>query len=565
MKKQNMILNGAEIFFESLKRERVEYIFGYPGGAVLKIYEKLYEVDFLQHILVRHEQGAVHMAEGYAKASGKTGVALVTSGPGATNAVTGIADAYMDSVPLVVFTGQAATHMLGKDSFQEVNIVGITKPITKYNFQVRDINDLAYTIKKAFYIASTGRPGPVVVDLPKDIINSQCEFEYPQRIELRGYKPDYLFNQKQVKKASEMLMKSKRPVLYVGGGVVSSGGSQELFILAKEFNIPVTMTLQGLGAFPGNDEQSLGMLGMHGTYYANQAVSSCDLLIALGARFDDRVTGETSTFAKDAFKIHVDIEPAQINKNVFADLSIIGDVKHIIAGIAAEIPAPLSFPDWWKQINEWRDECPLSYDSQDGRLRTEFVFEKLYEKTGGNAVVVTDVGQHQMWAAQYFKFIYPRTHITSGGLGTMGFSLPASIGAYFADRNKTIISVSGDGGFQMNIQELITAAAYNIPIKIIIINNSYLGMVRQWQELFFGEKYSFSDLSGSNPDFVKVAEAFGCKAFSTDLPGNVEDILDKAFAFNDGPAVIEFKVVKDDLVFPMVPAGQSISNMVVRK
>jgi len=565
MKKQNMILNGAEIFFECLKQEKVEYIFGYPGGAVLKIYEQLYGVDFLKHILVRHEQGAVHMAEGYAKASGKTGVVLVTSGPGATNAVTGIADAYMDSVPVVVFTGQVASNMLGKDSFQEVNIVGITRPVTKYNFQVRDVNELAMTIKKAFYIASTGRPGPVVIDLPKDILVDKCEFSYPGRIELRGYKPSYSLNQKQIKQAADVLRKSKRPVLYVGGGVISSGGSRELFILAKENNLPVTMTLQGLGAFPGNDDQSLGMLGMHGTYCANQAVNNCDLLIALGARFDDRVTGKASSFAKDAFKIHVDIEPAQINKNVFTNLSIIGDVKHIIAEIAAEIGAPLNFSEWWKQINEWREEFPLSYDSQDGRLRTEFVYEKLFEKTEGNAVIVTDVGQHQMWGAQYFRFVYPRTHITSGGLGTMGFSLPASIGAYFAVKDRTVISVNGDGGFQMNIQELVTAAAYKIPLKIIVINNNNLGMVRQWQELFFGEKYSFTDLSESNPDFVKVAEAFGCRAFSTDSPKEVDSILDKAFSFNDGPAVVEFNVVRDDLVFPMVPAGRSISDMVVRK
>ena len=565
MKKQELILNGAEIFLECLRKEKVEYIFGYPGGSILKIYEHLYDTDFLQHILARHEQGAVHMAEGYSKASGKVGVVLVTSGPGATNTVTGIADAYMDSVPLVVFTGQVPTHMIGNDSFQEVNIVGITQPITKYNFQVRDVNDLASTIKKAFYIASTGSPGPVLIDLPKNILNDKCEFSYPERIELRGYKPSYSLNQKQIKKAADALKKAKRPVLYVGGGVILSGGARELYILAKENNLPVTMTLKGLGAFPGTDDQSLGMLGMHGTFCANQAVSNCDLLIALGARFDDRVTGKKESFAENAFKIHVDIEPAQINKNIFADMSIVGDVKHVLAELASEINESLNFDDWWSRINAWRDECPLSYDSKDGRLHTEFVYEKLFEKTKGEALITTDVGQHQMWAAQYLKFIHPRSHITSGGLGTMGFSMPAAIGASYASADKRIISISGDGGFQMNIQELITAAAYKRPVIFIIINNSRLGMVRQWQELFHAEKYSFTNLSESNPDFMKVAEAFGCKSFGTDNPKEVESILDKAFDYKGGPVLIEFKVIQDDLVFPMVPAGKNISDMVVRR
>ncbi len=565
MKKEKTFMSGADIFFECLKREGVTTIFGYPGGAVLKIYEKLYDIDFLQHILVRHEQGATHMAEGYAKATGKVGVVLVTSGPGATNTVTGIADAYMDSVPIVVFTGQVPSHLIGNDAFQEADIIGITRPITKHNFLVRDVKELALTIRKAFHIASTGRPGPVVVDLPKDVIASECEFVYPEDVEIRGYKPVYRGHSNQIKKAAEMISSSKKPLLYVGGGVIMSGGSRELMLLAKENKLPVTMTLQGLGAFPGTDEQSLGMLGMHGTYYANQAVQNCDLLISLGARFDDRVTGKTDTFAADAFKIHVDIDPASIDKNVVVDLPIVGDVKHVIAELTAEIQKPPELDEWWDQIYRWKDECPLFYEDGDGRLRTEYVIERLFEKTKGDAIIVTDVGQHQMWTAQHYQFNNPRSLLTSGGLGTMGFAVPASIGAAFGVKDKPIISVNGDGGFQMNIQELITAAAYKLPIKFIIINNSFLGMVRQWQELFHAEKFSFTDLSQSNPDFVKVGEAFGIKSFSTDNPKEVDLLLDKAFSKNDGPVLIEFKVVKEDMVFPMVPAGSSVSKMMVKR
>lgn len=565
MKKGKPVMTGAEIFFECLKQEKVEYIFGYPGGAVLKLYEQLYDVDFLEHILVRHEQGATHMAEGYAKATGKVGVVLVTSGPGATNTVTGIADAYMDSVPIVVFTGQVATHLIGNDAFQEADIVGITRPITKHNFLVRDIKELASTIKKAFYVASTGRPGPVLVDLPKNVINAKCEFHYPEEVEMRGYKPTYHGHQNQIKKAAEIIRKAKRPLLYVGGGVIMSGGTRELYLFAKENNFPLTMTLQGLGAFPGTDEQSLGMLGMHGTYWANQAVDNCDVLIALGARFDDRVTGKVETFATGAYKIHVDIDPTAIDKNVVVNLPIVGDVKHVLAELAAELNTPPDIKEWWDQINGWKDECPLYYEDNDGRLRTQFIMERISEKTKGEAVIVSDVGQHQMWVAQYYKFNNPRSHLTSGGLGTMGFSVPASIGASFGVKDRPIISISGDGGFQMNIQELITAAANKLPIKFIIMNNSFLGMVRQWQELFHAEKYSFTDLSQSNPDFVKVAEAFGLAAFSTDSPKEVDNLLDKAFEINDKPVLIEFKVVREEMVFPMVPSGGSISEMMVRR
>ena len=565
MKETRQKISGADIFFECLRKEKVEYIFGYPGGAVLKLYEKLYDVDFLQHILTRHEQGATHAAEGYAKATGKVGVVLVTSGPGATNTVTGIADAYMDSIPIVVFTGQVPTKLIGNDAFQEADIMGISRPITKHNFLVRDVKELAGTIRKAFFIASTGRPGPVLVDLPKDVINSVCEFEYPEKVEIRGYKPTFIGHQIQIKKAAEMLKKAKRPLLYVGGGVIMSGGTRELYLLAKENNLPVTMTLQGLGAFPGTDELALGMLGMHGTYWANQAVNSCDLLIALGARFDDRVTGKVETFSLKSFKIHVDVDPTAIDKNIIVDLPIVGDVKHVIAELASEMDEHPDLSDWWKQIEKWKKECPFELDANDGKLRTQFVIEKISEKTKGEAIIVSDVGQHQMWIAQHYKFVYPRSHLTSGGLGTMGFSVPASIGAAFGIKDRLIISISGDGGFQMNIQELITAVAYKLPIKFIVINNSFLGMVRQWQELFHAEKYSFTDLSKSNPDFRKVAEAFGLAAFSTDNPKEVEALLDEAFAINDRPVFIEFKVVKEDMVFPMVPAGASIGEMMTKR
>ncbi len=565
MKTPNSKMTGAEIFFESLKKEKVEYIFGYPGGAVLKLYEKLYDINYLKHILVRHEQGATHMAEGYAKATGKVGVVLVTSGPGATNTVTGIADAYMDSVPIVVFTGQVATHLIGNDAFQEADIVGITRPITKHNFLVRDVAELAMTIKKAFYIASTGRPGPVLVDLPKDVINAVSDFEYPEKIELRGYKPTFLGHQNQIKKAAEMLKKAKRPLLYVGGGVIMSNGERELRLFAKENNLPVTMTLQGLGAFPGNDSQSLGMLGMHGTYWANQAVNNCDVLFSLGARFDDRVTGKIDSFATKAYKIHVDIDPTCIDKNIIVDLPIVGDVKHVLAELAVEMDQTPDFSDWWKQINIWREECPLTYEKNDGKLRCEYIIEKISEKTKGEAVIISDVGQHQMWISQYYKFVNPRSHITSGGLGTMGFSLPASIGVSFGIKDRPIISISGDGGFQMNIQELITAVYYKLPIKFFIINNSFLGMVRQWQELFHAEKYSFTDLSESNPDFLKVGQAFGLKSFSTNSPNNVDEILDKALAYNDGPVLVEFKVVKEDMVFPIIPAGQTVNEIMTKR
>ncbi len=565
MKPANTMLSGAEIFFECLREEKVEFIFGYPGGATLKIYEKLHDIDFLQHILSRHEQGATHMAEGYAKATGKVGVVLVTSGPGATNTVTGIADAYMDSVPLVVFTGQVPTALIGNDAFQEADIVGITRPITKHNFLVRDVRELAATIKKAFYIASSGRPGPVVVDLPKDMLNSSCMYQPPEDFSIPGYKPNYSGHPNQIKKAASILADARRPLLYVGGGVIMSGATAELRELAEKNNLPITMTLQGLGAFPGQSEQSLGMLGMHGTYVANQAVNNCDVLLALGARFDDRVTGKISAFAPDAYKIHVDIDPTAIDKNIIVDIPIVGDAKRVIAELSRAMHKTPRVNEWWQQLNGWRAECPLSYDMDSSGLKTEYVLETLSDLTRGEAVVVSDVGQHQMWVAQYYKFNHPRSHLSSGGLGTMGFSVPAAIGAAFAVKDRPVISINGDGGFQMNIQELVTARAYKLPIIFIIINNSFLGMVRQWQELFHDEKYSFTDLRDSNPDFVKVARAFGLPAYTTDRADEVEGLLKNALNHRQGPVLLEFKVVKEDMVFPMVPTGASISDMIVKR
>ncbi|MCA0445847.1 MAG: biosynthetic-type acetolactate synthase large subunit [Bacteroidetes bacterium] len=561
-------MNGAEIFLESLRKEGVDIIFGYPGGAVLGIYDKLYDCDFIHHILVRHEQGAAHMAEGYAKATGKVGVVLVTSGPGATNTVTGIADAYMDSIPIVVFTGQVPSKLIGNDAFQEADIVGITRPITKHNFLVREVDELAATIKKAFFIASTGRPGPVLVDMPKDMLAKITKFIYPDHVEIRGYKPTYSGHSQQIKKAANALRKAKRPLLYVGGGVVMSNADRELTLLARETGIPVTMTLQGLGSFPMTDDLSLGMLGMHGTFWANMATENCDLLISLGARFDDRVTGNTETFAKDAYKIQVDIDPTAIDKNVKVDLPIVGDLKNVLAELLTELaekPVTTDFTDWWSMINKWKDACPLEFENSDGKLRAQYVLQRLSKMTKGEAVVVTDVGQHQMWTTQWYEFNHPRSHITSGGLGTMGFSVPAAIGAAFAIKDRPVISISGDGGFQMNMQELITAAAYKLPIKFIILNNSFLGMVRQWQDLFYKEKYSFTDLSKTNPNFVKVAEAFGCKAMSTDNPAEVDGLINEMMEYNDGPVLVEFKVVKEEMVFPMVPSGGSIRDIMVKR
>jgi acetolactate synthase-1/2/3 large subunit len=566
MHESGQTLNGSEIFFECLRREHVEYIFGYPGGSLLKVYETLYDVDDIKHILVRHEQGATHMAEGYARATGKPGVVLVTSGPGATNTVTGIANAYMDSSPMVIFTGQVPSSLIGNDAFQEADIVGITRSITKHNFLVKDVRELALTIRKAFYLATTGRPGPVLIDMPKDVLNSSCHFQWPETVDIRGFKPTILCHVNQIEKVAQKISASKRPLLYIGGGVISAEASAELKELAVRQNIPVTMTLQGLGAFPANHPLSMGMLGMHGTYWANQAVNNCDLLIAVGARFDDRVTGKISTFATQAFKIHNDIDPTNVDKNVQVDLPVVGDAKHFLLSLNEVLPdIPKDREPWLAQIQAWREACPLTYNSDNNELRTEFVIEEVSKQTAGHAVVVTDVGQHQMWTSQYYQFINPRSIITSGGLGTMGYGLPAAIGAAFGIEDRPVVLFCGDGGFMMNVQELVTAVHHKLPIKIFLINNSFLGMVRQWQELFHQEKYSFTDLGDSNPDFVKVAEAFGCKAIRAEEPAAAKEAIKEALAWNEGPVLVEFRVVKKDMVFPMVPAGGSISDMLLAR
>ncbi|MCX6179132.1 MAG: biosynthetic-type acetolactate synthase large subunit [Chlorobiales bacterium] len=566
MPSSSQTLNGSEIFFECLRRENVEYIFGYPGGSLLKVYETLYDVKDIQHILVRHEQGATHMAEGYARATGKPGIVLVTSGPGATNTVTGIANAYMDSSPMVVFTGQVPSTLIGNDAFQEADIVGITRSITKHNFLVKDVKELAITIRKAFFLATNGRPGPVLIDMPKDVLNASCDFHWPDTVEIRGFKPTVKCHINQVEKAAYKIAKAKRPLLYVGGGVISSNASEELRAFAIKQNIPVTMTLQGLGAFPGNHPLSMGMLGMHGTYWSNQAVNNCDVLIAVGARFDDRVTGKIETFAPQAYKIHNDIDPTNVDKNIKVELPIVGDAKHFLAALLEAMPKKVeNLEPWLSEIQTWREKCPLTYTNEEGKLKTEFVIDEVSKQTAGNAVVVTDVGQHQMWTSQYYTFTNPRSIITSGGLGTMGFGLPAAIGAAFGVKDRPVVLFCGDGGFMMNIQELVTAVHYKIPIKIFLINNSFLGMVRQWQELFHKEKYSFTDLGDSNPDFVKVAEAFGCKALIAENTDTAQQAIKKALAYNEGPVLVDFRVEKKDMVFPMVPAGGSISDMLLAR
>jgi acetolactate synthase I/II/III large subunit len=559
-------LNGSEIFFECLRREHVDCIFGYPGGALLKVYETLHDVKDIKHVLVRHEQGATHMAEGYARATGRPGVVLVTSGPGATNTVTGITNAYMDSTPMVVFTGQVPSTLIGNDAFQEADIVGITRPITKHNFLVKDVRELASTIRKAFFLATTGRPGPVLVDMPKDVLNAECAFEWPESVEIRGFKPTVKCHANQVQKAAKMIAKAKRPLFYIGGGVITAEASDALRQIAIEQQIPVTMTLQGLGAFPGDHPLSMGMLGMHGTFWANQAVSKCDLLIAVGARFDDRVTGKVETFATQAVKIHNDIDPTNVDKNIKVDLPVVGDARDFLESILRELPkAKEDRSLWLAEIEAWRKQCPMEVSVEPGILKTEFVIDEISRQTHGHAVIVTDVGQHQMWTAQYYKFTEPRSIITSGGLGTMGFGLPATIGAAFGVTDRPVITICGDGGLMMNIQEMVTAVYNKLPIKIFLINNSYLGMVRQWQELFHKEKYSFTDLAASNPDFVKVAEAFGCRAVSADTPESARAAISEALAWNEGPMLVDFRVVRKDMVFPMVPAGGSISDMLLAR
>jgi acetolactate synthase-1/2/3 large subunit len=562
------VMCGAEIFLRSLEAEGVEVVFGHPGGAVIKIYDEMARIQpSFKHVLVRHEQGGTHAAEGYAKATGKVGTVLVTSGPGATNTVTGIADAYMDSVPIVVFTGQVPTHLIGNDAFQECDTIGVTRSITKHSFLVRDVRELAKIVRQAYHIARTGRPGPVVVDLPKDVLLAEAPFEMPDDFEMRGYAVPKEGRTDKVERAARMIAASQRPLLYVGGGTISSDGGEVLTELARHARIPVTTTLHGLGAFPEDDPLSVQMLGMHGTWWANQAVQHCDLLIAVGARFDDRVTGKLESWAPHAKVIHIDIDQSCISKNVYADCAIVGDVKTVLQQLRPLIE-PVDTSAWLAQIDAWRQECPMSYE-EDGKLRPQFILQRLRDKTQGRAVVVTDVGQNQMWSAQYFQYVEPRSHITSGGLGTMGFSMPAAMGAAFGlryqGRDVPVISISGDGGFVMNAQELSVAAAHKLPLKIVVLNNTFLGMVRQWQELFHDNRFSHTDLSDTNPDFVKLAEAHHCVGLRATKPEEVDTVIERAWQINDRPVLMEFRVVKEEMVFPMVPAGAATGEMITQR
>jgi acetolactate synthase-1/2/3 large subunit len=563
-----MKLTGAEIMVECLKREGVKHIFGYPGGVVLKIFDVLYQQKDIEVILVRHEQGGTHAADGYARATGKPGVVLVTSGPGATNTVTGLANAYMDSIPMVVITGQVATWMIGNDAFQEADIVGMTRSCTKYNFLVKNVADLAQTMKEAFHLATTGRPGPVLIDLPKDVTLDRAEFHYPDKVVLRSYNPTVVGNKWQIKQAAQAIMKAKKPVIYAGGGVILSNASAELTELAEWGRIPLTLTLMGLGAFPGTHPLFLGMLGMHGTCAANMSIYQSDLVIAIGARFDDRVTGKISEFAPKAKFIHIDIDPTNIRKNIHVDVPIVGDVRHVLTELNKELKTfegdragwIEDRKPWAAQIKVWEKEHPLGYQKNEKIIKPQFVIEKIYELTGGDAIVSTDVGQHQMWVAQYFKFNKPRTNLTSGGLGTMGFGFPAAIGAQLAFPNRTVFNITGDGSIQMNIQEMVPAVQYHLPVKVAIINNGYLGMVRQWQELFFEGHYSSSDM-GFNPDFVKLAESFGAIGFQAKKPSEVEPVLKEALKVKK-PVLMDFLVDREENVYPMVPAGGANHEMV---
>ncbi|BAU22851.1 acetolactate synthase [Caldimicrobium thiodismutans] len=562
-------MTGAQMVVEALKREGVEVIFGYPGGAIIDIYDALYKSPEVHHVLVRHEQGAAHAADGFARSTGRVGVALATSGPGATNTVTGIATAYMDSIPIVVLTGQVPTKLIGNDAFQEVDITGITRPITKHNFLVKRVEDLPRIIKEAFYIARTGRPGPVLVDIPKDIQQAKGDFNYPDEIHLRSYNPTYEPHFKQIEKAYQLLEKAERPVFLIGGGVISSGASEEVRAIAERLNLPVTMTLMGLGGFPGEHDQSLGMLGMHGTYFANMAVANCDVLLAVGARFDDRVTGKVDAFAPNAKIIHIDIDPTSIQKNVKVDVPIVGDCKRSLERlleVIKEVGKPKKYwkeryKEWWEQIDIWRKRYPLTYKEDPNYIKPQFVLEKLYELTKGEAIICTEVGQNQMWTAQYYKFKYPRTLISSGGLGTMGFGFPASIGAQMGNPGKLVIDIAGDGSIQMNIQELATAMDQRLPIKIIILNNGFLGMVRQWQELFYERRYSAVKFA-TIPDFVKIAEAYGAVGLRITKPQEVEPTLKKIISM-DKLVILDVIISPEEGVFPMVPAGKATTEMIL--
>ncbi|HHJ13542.1 MAG TPA: acetolactate synthase 3 large subunit [Gammaproteobacteria bacterium] len=563
-----MELTGAEIFVRCLEQQGVKHVFGYPGGAVLPIYDAFDQQDKVQHILVRHEQAATHAADGYARATGRPGVVLVTSGPGATNAVTGIATAYMDSIPLVVFSGQVPTALIGNDAFQEVDNVGITRPCVKHNFLVKDVNELAETVRKAFYLATTGRPGPVVVDIPKDVSTARAEFHYPKRVKMRSYNPVTRGHPRQIRKAIELMLEAKRPMLYTGGGVVLGNASKSLVELTRKLGFPLTSTLMGLGAYPATDRQFLGMLGMHGTYEANMAMHNCDVLIAIGARFDDRVTGNVEKFCPAARIVHIDIDPASISKNVQVDVPIVGPVDQVLNEMLQELKKGRRKPDadalqaWWKQIEEWRAMDCLKYDRSSDRIKPQAVVEALYKVTRGNAYVTSDVGQHQMFAAQFYKFDKPNRWINSGGLGTMGFGLPAAMGVQIAHPRSTVACITGEGSIQMCIQELSTCLQYNLPLKVINLNNGYLGMVRQWQEFFYQGRYAMSYME-SLPDFVKLAEAYGHVGMQIRDPGEVEDALKEAMKLKDRLVFMDFLIDPSENVYPMIPAGAGQNEMIL--
>ena len=563
-----MELTGAEIVVQCLKDEGVEHVFGYPSGAVLHIYDAFFKQDDVKHILVRHEQGATHAADGYARATGKPGVVLVTSGPGATNAVTGIATAYMDSVPMVILTGQVPTALIGNDAFQEVDNVGITRPCVKHNFLVKDVKDLAETIKKAFYIAATGRPGPVLVDIPKDVTANKAEYVYPETVSIRSYNPVTKGHPGQIKKAVDLMLSAKQPMFYTGGGVVQGNGAELLTELTRQLGYPITNTLMGLGAYPATDRQFLGMLGMHGTYEANMAMHHCDVLIAIGARFDDRVTGNIEKFCPTAEIVHVDIDPSSISKNVKVDVPIVGAVDLVLSDMIRLVKDSKHKPDadalaaWWKQIEEWRAMDCLKYDRDAEVIKPQFVLDMLYEITGGKAFVTSDVGQHQMWAAQYYKFDKPRRWINSGGLGTMGFGLPAAMGVQLAHPDDIVACVTGEGSIQMCIQELSTCLQYSLPIKVVNLNNRYLGMVRQWQEFFYQGRYAMSYMD-SLPDFVKLAEAYGHVGMKIEKPGDVEAALKEAVGLKDRLVFMDFITDQTENVYPMIPAGAGLNEMIL--
>lgn len=560
-----MKLTGAQILMEVLKEEGVDTVFGMTGGAVIDIFDQLARTE-IRHVMVRHEQGAVHAADGYARAKRAVGVCIVTSGPGATNTVSGLASAYMDSIPLVVFTAQVPTSLIGNDAFQEVDIVGITRPCTKHNYLVRSIEDLAMTIKEAFYIARSGRPGPVLVDIPKDIIQGKTNYHSLAKPSLKSYNPTYKPNAKQLKRAISLIKDAKRPVILAGGGVVLSSASEKLTGFARRLNIPVTASLMGLGAFPGTDDLWLGMLGMHGTYRANMSVGMCDLLIGIGVRFDDRVTGKVDTFAPHAKIIHIDIDPTSIRKNIPVTIPIVGDCKMALIELNRLLDEEALTMDkgkakpWLDQIDKWKSTAPLSYNQTD-TIKPQYVVEKLYDLTKGQAIVTTEVGQNQMWAAQYYHFDRPNSFITSGGLGCMGFGLPAAIGAQLACSDRVVVDIAGDGSIQMNIQEMATAMQYKLPVKIVILNNKYLGMVRQWQQLFYDKRYASTDIEDA-PDFVKLAEAYGAVGLRAVRPEEVEPVLEKGLSVPK-PVIMDFWVDREECVYPMVPAGGSITEMLL--